>query len=274
MDPNEDQFYAYSTNRRSDLPLVPVAQTNASDRHYQQQQLMNRTSNFGLTLQQNSLARASYIEPQLKSPLAPPMFRKDAWTTELENMNKISNSNVLVGNEPSKISSSMNNICSKMSSSKAAILMCGLMLCGVPLAVMTTLWLKSSTAAVVLPTQCYAYTSDTSTSRAVTYVCGGCYCDSSLTNGANWYRFLSTAGIMLVTTQLSTTSICGTSYPAWFNGSFPSTVGSTTTGNICIYNGSPCGVSYSPISVTNCSGYYVFYLVTLPYSCSRYCVTN
>jgi hypothetical protein len=87
---------------------------------------------------------------------------------------------------------------------------------------------------------------------------------------------MGNGGTQLITTQLSKTNICGATYPGWWNGTLPMIAGTTNVGNICFYNGaSSCADPHSPISATNCSGYYVFYLI--PISCCsqyRYCTTS
>ncbi len=74
---------------------------------------------------------------------------------------------------------------------------------------------------------------------------------------------------MLISSVVSM-NMCGTTATGWYTGSYPS-VGSTTTGFVCYYGSSNlCNWSNS-IQVTNCNGYYVYYLSTTP-SCSlRYC---
>ncbi|CAF1310056.1 unnamed protein product [Rotaria sp. Silwood1] len=97
--------------------------------------------------------------------------------------------------------------------------------------------------------------------------------ESSLATG--WYRFVGASGTQLVTQKLSITNICGASYPGWWNGTLPMIIGATNVGNVCFYNGDSCNNPISPISATNCSGYYVFYLITIPCCSSyRYCTTT
>jgi hypothetical protein len=126
---------------------------------------------------------------------------------------------------------------------------------------------------IVLPTQCFTYTTLTDSTRLYTHVSSCCESDYKL--AAGWYRFTGNSGTRLVTTQLSQTSICGANYPGWWNGTFPVTVGGTNIGNICFYNGgSSCVNPLSPIIATNCSDYYVFYLLQIPCCTSyRYCTT-
>jgi hypothetical protein len=55
-------------------------------------------------------------------------------------------------------------------------------------------------------------------------------------------------------------NLCDTSATGWYSGTYPSTAGSTNTGSICYHwTSSTCQWSNS-VSVTNCNGYYVFYL--------------
>ena len=128
---------------------------------------------------------------------------------------------------------------------------------------------------VVLPSQCSSYTTTTDPIRNVASTYGSCTCpcDTSLSPG--WYRFSGAAGTRLSTFP-SNTGTCSASYPGWFNGSLPTTVGASTNGNMCFSNsGNICYTltSANNIMVTNCGDYYVFFLTTLS-SCSyRYCTT-
>jgi hypothetical protein len=89
-----------------------------------------------------------------------------------------------------------------------------------------------------------------------------------------WYRFTGGAGTQLATTPPSTGD-CGASLPAWCNGTFPSTAGSTVSTIGCVNaNGYLCSSAYSiQISITNCNGYYVFYLQPTISTSIRYCTT-
>jgi hypothetical protein len=105
--------------------------------------------------------------------------------------------------------------------------------------------------------------------------CIGCVCDTSTYLNTGWYRFILGAGTQLATIP-SSTSTCGVSYPGWFNGSLPTALGGTTSGMLCVYySGNICYLSWSgsTISVTNCSGYYVYYLTPLLNCNTRYCTT-
>jgi hypothetical protein len=65
--------------------------------------------------------------------------------------------------------------------------------------------------------------------------------------------------------------LCGTGSTGWYNGVYPSIPGQTVNGNTCFnWNGNTCNWSTS-IRVTNCNGYYVFYLVPPPVCSLRYC---
>ncbi|CAF0756178.1 unnamed protein product [Rotaria sordida] len=158
----------------------------------------------------------------------------------------------------------------------------GLVVCGVPLAVISSLYVQtknnsngttntaSNTSTSSLPSQCSSYTINAESTRNTGYTTC-CYCDNSLATG--WYRFISPAGTQLATSPLSQ-SYCGTSYPGWFNGSFPTTVGGLTTGTVCVnYGGNLCYSTFSVTSilVTNCGDFYIFYLRAMPSCNSRYC---
>jgi hypothetical protein len=127
-------------------------------------------------------------------------------------------------------------------------------------------------SATVLPTQCFAYTIITDRTRLHTYE--SC-CVTDYNQATGWYRFMGNGGTRLITTQPSKTNTCNANYPGWWNGTLPMTAGTSTVGNVCFYDGgSSCTNPLSPISATNCSGYYVFYLMAIPCCTSyRYCTT-
>ncbi|CAF4094670.1 unnamed protein product [Rotaria sordida] len=153
-------------------------------------------------------------------------------------------------------------------------LLIGFIICGIPLAVMSALYAQkktssssssdSSSSSVSLPSQCTSYIANSDSTRLTTYTsCINCFSDTSGTFTTGWYRFMNT-GTRLATTPPSYGS-CGVSYPAWYNGTFPSTAGSSVTGTVCVqWSGNLCHSSYiTTISVTNCNGYYVFYLIPM-----------
>jgi len=126
-----------------------------------------------------------------------------------------------------------------------------------------------------LPSECTSYTTNDDPTRNIAYTisCGNCHCDTSLSPG--WYRFLGSAGTRLSTFPSNMYS-CGVYYPGWFNGSLPTTVGASTSGNMCFsYGGNICYTqpSANTIMVTNCGDYYVFFLTTLSSCGYRYCTT-
>ncbi|CAM2723115.1 unnamed protein product [Rotaria socialis] len=163
----------------------------------------------------------------------------------------------------------------------------GLLLTAIPMGILITLYVLASSSnnttsstvsstsatSVTLPYQCTTYSSINDMSRLSNYNAGCCPCDSSY-NG--WYRFIGSSGSQLITFPVNT-GFCSTSAPGWWNGTHPSTVGATANGNFCTnYAGYICNPSYSAASVlaTNCSGFYVYYLVPLYCCCGiypRYC---
>jgi hypothetical protein len=115
--------------------------------------------------------------------------------------------------------------------------------------------------------------SSADSTRLTTFTsCTSCVYDTSTYFTAGWYRFVDPAGSQLAVSPPNTGS-CGASYPAWYNGTLPSTVGSTTSSMICAQvNGALCSTSYPmTTSVTNCNGFYVFYLQPTANTNIRYC---
>ncbi|CAF1271999.1 unnamed protein product, partial [Didymodactylos carnosus] len=166
----------------------------------------------------------------------------------------------------------------------------GLLICMIPLAVLTALWIKSSTndststkalsllrqrfsvysaASTSLPSQCFSYSTNNDSTRNVAYG-SGLLCDNSLVTG--WYRFVQPAGTMIVA---SVTNVyqCSTIAPGWLNSSYPTTLGQAVTGYVCLnVGGVICQYSY-PILITNCSSFYVYFLAPVTICYARYCTT-
>jgi hypothetical protein len=134
----------------------------------------------------------------------------------------------------------------------------------------------SATTTSSLPIPCYAYASLTDQYRNLQNAYSCCYSpyDYASTLSAGWYRVSGSAGTQLVTSPVLYTGTCGESYSGYFNGTLPSTPGALTTGNVCFYTGATCGYSISPISVINCNGFYVFYLIPTSSTSYKYCTTN
>jgi len=127
--------------------------------------------------------------------------------------------------------------------------------------------LATISTSIRLPYQCSNYGSLTDFFRPATYTSAYCACDSI---GSSWYRVSGAAGTRLATSPVSTGG-CGTSYPAWYNGSLPTTPGATSSGVACVnLGGTLCYLGYSSsiVLATNCNGFYVFYLTPLTCCCS------
>jgi hypothetical protein len=119
----------------------------------------------------------------------------------------------------------------------------------------------------------FDYISNTDSTRNIASGSGS-VCDNTLTTG--WYRFSGAAGTTITTTYVSRDT-CTTYFGGSYNGTIPSTAGTTANGTLCANdNGVLCAASYSGtvIGVTNCNGYYVYYLTPVTVCNVRYCTTN
>jgi hypothetical protein len=133
------------------------------------------------------------------------------------------------------------------------------------------IFVYSATTTVVLPSQCSSYTSITDATRLATYstVSSGCDSPGNLGSLPGWFRFSGSGGTALVNYVVAI-SHCNTDAPGWYTGSNPA-VGSTTSGTVCFnWSSNSCYWS-SSIQVTNCNGYYVYYLVSTSACSLRYC---
>jgi hypothetical protein len=136
--------------------------------------------------------------------------------------------------------------------------------------VLSTTAIRTTVTATTLPSQCSQYTLITDGTRNANYA-GGIACDN---NGsfasAEWYAFSGAAGTRLASSVVPINR-CDTDATGWYTGVYPSAAGNTTSGTVCYnWSGNTCNWSNS-ISVTNCNGYYVFYLSSSPVCDLRYC---
>ena len=125
-----------------------------------------------------------------------------------------------------------------------------------------------------LPSQCTSYTINSDGTRNIATGSTGSLCDNTLTAG--WYRFMGAGGTRLATSGVSRDT-CTTYYGGSYNGTLPTTTGTTTFGTLCLNNnGYLCYAAWSGslIAVTNCGSYYVYYLVPITNCNSRYCTTS
>jgi hypothetical protein len=96
-------------------------------------------------------------------------------------------------------------------------------------------------------------------------------CDQLLfESGPTWVRFSGGAGTRLASTPMEGFR-CNTQGTGWYNGSYPTVVGATTTGTVCFgWPNNDCQWS-NEISVMNCGKFYVFELDAPPACYLRYC---
>ena len=87
---------------------------------------------------------------------------------------------------------------------------------------------------------------------------------------ADWYRFGGAAGNQMAESCVEN-SRCGTSFPGWLNGSYPTVNEGAVQRRVCFrYYGDCCFFS-TYIRVRNCGGFYVYQLKPLTLCYSRYC---
>ncbi|CAF1128277.1 unnamed protein product [Adineta steineri] len=122
-----------------------------------------------------------------------------------------------------------------------------------------------------LPPQCSTATIITDATRNAAYTVASSVCDQTgALSTTGWYRFSGGAGTILANYVVPVNQ-CGTQATGSYTGAYPSTAGSTSLGTVCYnWSGNSCMWSNS-ISITNCNGYYVFYLSAPPVCNLRYC---
>ncbi|CAM2713207.1 unnamed protein product [Rotaria socialis] len=282
MDLNEVHPYVKTPqNSGYPLQLAPRIWSEPPSNQMSRLSNWNTDSSYPLNSQSNMMGQPLY-RPVDKNQLARMHAWEDSTMGKPNEINKPTNENSAL---------TCQNLLAKVTSSKMLFLMTGFIVCGIPLAVFLTLWASSrstpttttksstvttATVSVSLPIQCYTYSTLTEVYRNYQngYACCWSPYDTSPSLTPGWYRFTGSAGSSILTTPVLTTNTCGTSYPGYFNGTLPSTVGASVTGTACFFTGTPCGYSLAPITAVNCSGYYIFYLLPVVNSNYRYCSTT
>jgi hypothetical protein len=122
----------------------------------------------------------------------------------------------------------------------------------------------------ILPTQCYNYVVNTDSTRNTAYTQSSNLCDSSVFSPAQWVRFLAPAGTQLAASPPGINT-CGGSYGGYLNDTLPTATGQTKVSVVCYNYYSNTCYWQNTIQVTNCLGFYVYYLSSPPACNLRYC---
>lgn len=130
---------------------------------------------------------------------------------------------------------------------------------------------SSLVTTVNLPSQCSAYTTDSDPTRHYTYNSTTSACDNSNPFGTSsvWIRFTGAPGSALANGAVPVNR-CGTTMSGYYNGTLPS-VGATVQGTVCFASNANTCFNPTTISVTNCNGFYIYYLTAVPSCPARYC---
>ncbi|CAM2713347.1 unnamed protein product [Rotaria socialis] len=121
-----------------------------------------------------------------------------------------------------------------------------------------------------LPDQCSNYITITDSTRSPDYSASSSCDNATFSTSSAWFRFTGSGGTLLASCPIEEYR-CGTDFPGWYSGIYPSLAGAVTSGFVC-YNayGNLCYFT-NWILITNCNGFYIYYL-TQPLECNlRYC---
>ena len=123
-----------------------------------------------------------------------------------------------------------------------------------------------------LPVECSTYTVITDNSRNAGVSVANYTCDQSgpMTTVGSWFRFSGGAGTMLASCVVPIYR-CSAHATGWYSGIHPSAAGTTINGTVCYNWGSNTCSWSNTILVTNCNGFYVYFLCTPPVCTLRYC---
>ena len=95
---------------------------------------------------------------------------------------------------------------------------------------------------------------------------------SSDWQGPGYYRIMSSAGSRLPE-SVPGQSHCKTEAPGWLRGEHPQDMYAEKMMTVCFVYFADCYKQVN-VTVTNCSGFYVYMLPDTPFCFSRYCITN
>ncbi|CAF3401364.1 unnamed protein product [Rotaria sp. Silwood2] len=123
--------------------------------------------------------------------------------------------------------------------------------------------ITTTVTASSLPAQCSNYTTITDDTRSPDYTVSSSCDDTIFSTTPMWVRFTGSSGTLLASCPIDT-GRCGADAPGWYSGVHPSLAGSVTSGFVCYnFDGDLCYWT-SWILVTNCNGFYVYYLYAPP----------
>ena len=94
--------------------------------------------------------------------------------------------------------------------------------------------------------------------------------------GSAWYRFTMPAGTRIPESSpaINPGYHCGTVVPGWLSGKHPTSTAESVDVKYCFdYDGDSCKWSTEG-KITNCGGFFVYYLEDTPACDLRYCATN
>ena len=122
-----------------------------------------------------------------------------------------------------------------------------------------------------LPNQCLTYLNISNDgTRLATNIGGTSTCDQTLFSTSQWIRFSGLSGISLSNCPIATQS-CGTDVTGWYSGVYPAIAGQSTEGKVCYRWTTDDCYWQNNINITNCNGFYVYYLSAPPICNARYC---
>ncbi|CAF1159865.1 unnamed protein product [Rotaria sordida] len=130
--------------------------------------------------------------------------------------------------------------------------------------------ITTTVTASSLPAQCSSYTTITDDTRSPDNLVLSTCDDTILSTTPIWVRFTGSGGTLLASCPIDE-GRCGADAPGWYSGIYPSLAGAVTSGYVCFnYNSDLCYWTISTL-VTNCNGFYVYYLYAPPACTLRYC---
>ena len=128
----------------------------------------------------------------------------------------------------------------------------------------------TSTISTLSMLECQNYQSLTGGDRKITYGNQNTVCDRGI-HGR--YRFEGAAGTRMPT-SCPPKHRCNTHASGWLNGTHPTVADGQVTRTVCFHWGSDCCNWSNSVKVTNCGGYYVYYITSTPACSLRYCSTD
>ena len=131
--------------------------------------------------------------------------------------------------------------------------------------------IASTVTAASLPAQCSTYQNISDHTRSPDYTGTVTYSDYEYFFPTPlWVRFVQSSGTLIANCPI-TENHCGSQLAGWYSGIYPSLAGGVNSGVVCFNDGITLCAWPLTVLITNCNGFYIYYLSQPSIDNSRFC---